>query len=207
MQSHTSVGTPIRTSLGTIRSLEPSKYNATCTYVLVSVNKTFYLEYLQFFVNDENQLINSDTGKTFAVGDEVKVMSCKIRNKTYPKLLSLTSTMIDYCPVCRHGLEPTDAQRIDCDGCSSHSEKYQKNWINECMTLVSLDAYNYTYSTGYKMVFVSNVDNECYTFVVFPRDRLIYPKANTFKVGSRYTVCGWTDTRRSLEVVDINDII
>lgn len=189
----------LKTFLGTVRELTP--YNNTCKRLVISVNRSFGTDYIQFFVTKAHQLRKNEIGEPCVVGDDVEVQTWV--EKGYNRLISVKSAIIDYCPICRRGLEAIDTQRMDCAGCKNCSDDFRKEWVNEEMTLTSSVAIEYVYSTGYRLEFIEHVTSRPMVFVVFASKPLLFSKVNTLRVGGAFNVSGWRDAKNRFEVIDI----
>lgn len=190
----------IRASLATVRTLESCYTNSNCTRLVLSINRPFRTDYLQMFVEDPALLIKTDCGRRCEIGDDVELMYYyNVIHVGYPRLVSLTTTTIEYCPICRNGLRLGDR----CDECLSYSIGEHKEYVNETMTLISCVCKDYIYSPGYRMEFVSHMTGATLAFVVFPSKHILYPKVKNFVVGREYTINGWRDTRNRYDIIDV----
>lgn len=189
--------------LGTVKELK--KYGNGCTRLVLSINKPYRTEFLQFFVWSYELLKKEDTGDICGIGDDLAVTYfLNDAQNGYPQLISLTSASIDNCPICWNGLEAIETQRMDCFGCSSLPDGSSKTRMREKMTLLANKEEEFKFSKGCRMTFVSKPNGSILNFVVFPSKRLLHPKVKTFIVGEEYTVCGWKDPRKNhFDVIDI----
>ncbi len=171
--------------------------------LILSINIPFKTKLLKFNVWKDH-LLQDENLVNFKVGDDV--CANYHYNKGYPCLDKLTSTSIDNCPVCYNNVEATDAQRIDCHGCSTMPESLHKLRVNARFKLKSCVQEQFQYSSGYKLKFENEEASEQFTCVIFQNNPLFVTVPN-FKVSDLYYVVGWKNTENSdnyfVDVIDM----
>ena len=122
-----------QSALGEIAKMEVMEKGYT--KLVISVNIPYKRTNLTFCVWDPRKLCVGDDG--IDIGDNVLVQYHYKEN--FKQLDGLTKMeRFDSCPICYTNLEPMDAQRIDCPGCTSISELETKERVSEKIKLSSL---------------------------------------------------------------------
>ena len=186
------------TNFGTIKglTLEAKGYYR----LVIGVNLPFKTKFLKFNVW-KKELVVASTNELYKEGEEVLIEYYYRDN--FPQLSAIKEAAIDYCPVCDSGLEQINAQRMECDGCSSIPVEEQKERINEKMRLISCIPKQYQYSTGYLVELLPPGKSKAYKVVVFPSNPPLFKLAPDLKVGQLYTVLAWRD-KKLLDLIDID---
>ena len=187
-------------SLGKI--YEISRSSKGYTKLVIIVNIPFKTKYLKFCIWDDTQLIYK--GTPFREDDSVRVDYYYLDN--FPRFSSMTPQPIDLCPICFCFHEETDAQRMDCQYCSTYATEQYKERVNESLKLLS----NYTkicrYSRGQCMVFINDSTGEVFTCIVYESNPL-FSKLGELELSNLYTVVGWKENPsfkcNTLDVIDI----
>lgn len=170
------------------------------TRLTVSTNIPFKQRLLKFNVWD-TLLLQSETMEPFRIGEEVYV-EYSYKN-SYPQLTRIIPSRVDNCPICDSSLEGIDAQRWECDGCTSIPEEHHKKRVNAEMKLVSSTLNEYQHSRGYKLEFYYAVENTTFSPVIF-EDKLLFNHIPKLSVGHNYRVAGWISPNgRYLDVTNI----
>ncbi|MCP4259869.1 MAG: hypothetical protein GY774_20510, partial [Planctomycetes bacterium] len=78
----------------------------------------------------------------------------------FPQLDSMEAASIDSCPVCYSNLPAIDAQRWECQGCSTMNEEQHKLRINKGMKLTAKSVKNYRYGPGYHLNFLDEESDQ-----------------------------------------------
>ena len=175
------------TALGEIIKVELMEKGYTKVILLVNIPyKTIYTAF---------NLWPQKVKKIFNGTEKLKVGDCVLAkyhyNGNFTELDDMTKMeRFDSCPICWCNLEAMDAQRIDCPGCSIIDEEEAKIRIAERMHLKTKELKEYRYSSGYKLLFLSEEDGKEFVFVVFQKSPL-YEKMDELIVSRKYHVVGW----------------
>lgn len=174
------------TTLAEIVKIE--KTDKGYTKLLLLVNIPYKTNYIPFnlWPKKVERFLTGDDKKN--VGDYVQAKYHYKGNFTELDELEKMECF-DNCPLCWCNLEATDAQRIDCPGCALMGEEEKKERVAESMVLKSKEFNVYLYSSGYKLIFLSEEGSE-FVFVVFKKSPL-YDEINELVVSKKYQVVGW----------------
>ena len=188
-------------SLGKI--YEISRSSKGYVRLVITVNTPFKTKYLKFCVWDDTQLIYR--GVSFKEGDSVRVDYYYQDN--FPRFSSMTPQPIDLCPICFCFHEETNAQRMDCQYCSTYAVEQYKERINHRLKLVANYTKNCLYSRGQCMTFIIDSTGEVFNCVVYESNPL-FSKLGALELLNLYTVVGWKETPNykvcnMLDVIDI----
>ena len=174
------------------------------------VNIPFKTKYLKFCIWDDTQLIYK--GTPFREDDSVRVDYYYQDN--FPRFSSMTPQPIDLCPICFCFHEEIDAQRIDCQYCSTYATEQYKERVNESLKLLSNCTKNccdsrgqcMVDSRGQCMVFINDSTGQVSTCIVYESNPL-FSKLGGLELSNVYTVVGWKETSSfkcsTLDVIDI----
>ena len=186
------------TSFGRIFELEYSEKGYR--RLTVSVNIPFKTKLMRFNVWDDN-LLKTELGENFKVGDEVRVVY-NYKN-TFLNLIEMSPSSVDMCPICFTTIEATNAQIVDCLRCTSIPESDHKIRLNVQMMLMASTLKQYLYSNGYRLELHLEEQNKTYTSVIF-ENNLLYNSIKDLKVGNKYFVVGWKSPNSGfIDLVDI----
>ena len=131
--------------------------------LVLLVNIPYKTVYLTFILWDQKKFLGGDD--SLCIGD--CVLAKYHYNANFTRLDEMNKVMrFDSCPICWCNLEAMDAQRIDCNGCSTISEAESKERVAERIRLTSKSLKEYRYSTGYKIEFVDE-NQKGYVCVIF----------------------------------------
>ena len=187
-------------SLGKI--YEISRSSKGYTKLVITVNIPFKTKYLKFCIWDDTQLVYK--GVSFREDDEVRVDYYYQEN--FPRFSSMTPQPIDMCPICFCFHEEIDAQRMDCQYCSTYDTAQCKERVNQSLKLVSHSIKNYRYSRGQCMVFINDSTGEVFNCVVYESNPL-FSKLGALELLNLYTVVGWKENPsfkcNTLDVIDV----
>ena len=187
-------------SLGKI--YEISRSSKGYTKLVIIVNIPFKTKYLKFCIWDDTQLIYK--GTPFREDDSVRVDYYYQDN--FPRFSSMTPQPIDMCPICFCFHEETDAQRMDCQYCSTYATEQYKERVNESLKLLSNSTKNCRYSRGQCMVFINDSTGEVFTCIVYESNPL-FSKLGELELSNLYTVVGWKENPsfkcNTLDVIDV----
>ena len=177
------------------------------TKIVVTVNIPFKQKYLTFNVW-KDALLKDSSGR-FNVNDCVGVVyHYKEHFTVLDEIVRVNG--FDNCPICYCNLEPMDAQRIDCPGCSTMDESEHKDRISENMKLISCSINKYEYSSGYRLEFTQESTEKKIVAVIFKNNPL-FDRIETLKISKSYIVIGWQSKEnfvcKPFEIVDIVEIV
>ena len=176
------------------------------TKIVLTVNIPFKQKYITFNVW-KSALLQDSSGR-FAVGD------CVGASYHYTERFTVLDELIrvirfDNCPICFCNLEPIDAQRIDCPGCSTMDESEHRDRICDNMILMSYTLNEYKYSSGYRLEFTQESTKKNIVAVIFKNNPL-FDKIESLKISKTYLVIGWQSKEnfayKPFEIVDIVEI-
>ena len=174
------------------------------TKIVVTVNVPFKQKYLTFIVWKAALL--EDRLGPFKVNDCVGVVYHYKQHFTVLEEIVRAHNGFDNCPICFCNLEPMDAQRIDCPGCSLMDESEHKDRISENMLLKTYDIIEYKYSSGYWLEFTQESTGKKIVAVIFKSNPL-FDRIETLKISQKYIVIGWRSKDnfvcKPFEIVDI----
>ena len=177
------------------------------TKIVLTVNIPFKQKYISFNVW-KNSLLQDSSGR-FKINDHVGVL---YHYKGHFTVLDEIVRVIgfDNCSKCFCNLEPMDAQRFDCPGCSMMDESEHKDRISENMKLLSYSINNYAYSPGYRLEFMHESTEKKIVAVIFKNNPL-FDRIETLKISKTYIVIGWQSKEnfacKPFEIVDIVEIV
>ena len=182
------------TILGRVLELKPM--DKGYTRLTIVYNIPFKTKTLKFNAWNEDMLSSCEEGETVKVVYTYK--------NSFPHLLAIDRALIDSCQICHTFMEALDAQRIECEGCSSIPKDQHKTRINAMMKLISLEPKQYMYSTGLRLEFLLEIEKKRYTYVIF-ENSLLDRISHDLKIGEKYFVVGWKSTQPGcfLDIVDI----
>ena len=182
---------------------EISRSSKGYTKLVITVNIPFKTKYLTFCIWDDTQLVYK--GKPFKEDDSVRVEYYYEDN--FPRFSSMTPEPIDLCPICFCFLEQINAQRMDCQYCSTYAAEQYKERINQSLKLVSNSTENYQHRSREQcMSFINDSTGEVFNCVVYESSPL-FSKVGALELLNIYTVAGWKENPSfkcsMLDVIDI----
>ena len=174
------------------------------TKIVLTVNIPFKQKIISF--NIWNKKLLQDKSEKIGVGDNVEVMyHYKDKFTVLDKIVRVDG--FDNCPICFCNLELSDAQRIECPGCSLIDESEYKDRITENMKLVACSLNEYQYSSGYRVEFINEQTNKKIVTVIF-RNNPLFEKVDNLLITETYLVIGW-QTKDNFQTTpfEITDIL
>ena len=173
------------TKLGFIEELQ--KQDRGYYKLLLSCPIAYDRKTLRFNIWNERLILTEDGEKRFDQGDAVCV-NYHLKDGKFPTLDLIHLCGIDLCSNCGSANEVIDAQRMECNECSSPpSENQPERVSDQPMRLMSSTSKQYLYSSGYRIELLPLVlqptdNNPSFVCVIFPK-HLVYEKIPTLSLG------------------------